>query len=430
MNVLLFSKLRNLSNKISTVKTSSGLQDDLTYAADNTTNYLKTATSLKNADKLLDSKVKSLDDGLLAATTNVNFASIQIDGVTVIDANGTWVGSPTNLQGTQGIQGIQGTQGIQGIQGRQGITGSQGTTGAQGTIGAQGTTGTTGVQGTSGTSVALKGSVTIPTDLGSIATKAVGDLYIVLTSGSYGGKNFSAGDGALWTGSVWENVGPIRGTQGITGAQGTTGATGAQGTTGVTGATGAQGTTGATGATGAQGTTGATGATGAQGIQGRQGITGSQGTIGSQGTVGTQGVQGPIGPSTQINASEDTTSNLFPVMVLAAGTNQSAKITSSKLAFNATTGYLTAIGFSAISDSRLKTNVESLSGAECLEIITKLNPVSFDWIESGKSTFGLIAQELEQIESKLVVDSGEYKSVEYTAIIPILIKAIQELVSK
>ena len=418
MNVLLFSKLRNLSNKISTVKTSSGLQDDLTYAADNTTNYLKTATSLKNADKLLDSKVKSLDDGLLAATTNVNFASIQIDGVTVIDANGTWVGSPTNLQGTQGIQGIQGTQGIQGIQGRQGITGSQGTTGAQGTIGAQGTTGTTGVQGTSGTSVALKGSVTIPTDLGSIATKAVGDLYIVLTSGSYGGKNFSAGDGALWTGSVWENVGPIRGTQGITGAQGTTGATGAQGTTGVTGATGAQGTTGATGATGAQG------------IQGRQGITGSQGTIGSQGTVGTQGVQGPIGPSTQINASEDTTSNLFPVMVLAAGTNQSAKITSSKLAFNATTGYLTAIGFSAISDSRLKTNVESLSGAECLEIITKLNPVSFDWIESGKSTFGLIAQELEQIESKLVVDSGEYKSVEYTAIIPILIKAIQELVSK
>ena len=418
MNVLLFSKLRNLSNKISTVKTSSGLQDDLTYAADNTTNYLKTATSLKNADKLLDSKVKSLDDGLLAATTNVNFASIQIDGVTVIDANGTWVGSPTNLQGTQGIQGIQGTQGIQGIQGRQVITGSQGTTGAQGTIGAQGTTGTTGVQGTSGTSVALKGSVTIPTDLGSIATKAVGDLYIVLTSGSYGGKNFSAGDGALWTGSVWENVGPIRGTQGITGAQGTTGATGAQGTTGVTGATGAQGTTGATGATGAQG------------IQGRQGITGSQGTIGSQGTVGTQGVQGPIGPSTQINASEDTTSNLFPVMVLAAGTNQSAKITSSKLAFNATTGYLTATGFSAISDSRLKTNVESLSGAECLEIITKLNPVSFDWIESGKSTFGLIAQELEQIESKLVVDSGEYKSVEYTAIIPILIKAIQELVSK
>ena len=391
MNVLLFSKLRNLSNKISTVKTSSGLQDDLTYAADNTTNYLKTATSLKNADKLLDSKVKSLDDGLLAATTNVNFASIQIDGVTVIDANGTWVGSPTNLQGTQGIQGIQGTQGIQGIQGRQGITGSQGTTGAQGTIGAQGTTGTTGVQGTSGTSVALKGSVTIPTDLGSIATKAVGDLYIVLTSGSYGGKNFSAGDGALWTGSVWENVGPIRGIQG---------------------------------------TTGATGATGAQGIQGRQGITGSQGTIGSQGTVGTQGVQGPIGPSTQINASEDTTSNLFPVMVLAAGTNQSAKITSSKLAFNATTGYLTATGFSAISDSRLKTNVESLSGAECLEIITKLNPVSFDWIESGKSTFGLIAQELEQIESKLVVDSGEYKSVEYTAIIPILIKAIQELVSK
>lgn len=376
MNVLLFSKLRNLSNKISTVKTSSGLQDDLTYAADNTTNYLKTATSLKNADKLLDAKVKSLDDGLLAATTNVNFASIQIDGVTVIDANGAWVGSPTNLQGT---------------------------TGSQGTIGAQGTTGTTGAQGTSGTSVALKGSVTIPTDLGSIAAELVGDLYIVLTSGSYGGKNFSAGDGALWTGSVWENVGPIRGIQGITGA---------------------------TGAPGAQGTSGATGTPGAQGIQGKEGITGSQGTIGSQGTVGTQGVQGPIGPSTQINATEDTTSNLFPVMVLAAGTNQSAKITSSKLAFNATTGYLTAIGFSAISDSRLKTNVESLSGAECLEIITKLNPVSFDWIESGKSTFGLIAQELEQIESKLVVDSGEYKSVEYTAIIPILIKAIQELVSK
>lgn len=96
---------------------------------------------------------------------------------------------------------------------------------------------------------------------------------------------------------------------------------------------------GAQGTTGTQGTTGIQGATGAQGTQG---ATGSQGTTGTQGATGTQGTQGASGPSTTINASDDTTdTSLFPVMVTAAGSNQTAQVAVTRnFAYNASTGTL------------------------------------------------------------------------------------------
>lgn len=88
----------------------------------------------------------------------VNLGSTNLDQV--INASGTWIGSPTNLQGPTGAQGVQGTQGVQGrqgttgtqgVQGTTGLQGVQGTTGIQGTQGVQGRQGTTGAQGIQGT---------------------------------------------------------------------------------------------------------------------------------------------------------------------------------------------------------------------------------------------------------------------------------------
>ena len=65
--------------------------------------------------------------------------------------------------------------------------------------------------------------------------------------------------------------------------------------------------------------------------------------------VGPTGPTGPIGPSTSINATNDTsTTTLYPVMVGAAGSNQTPKVrtTATALAYNASTGTLTASTFS------------------------------------------------------------------------------------
>lgn len=70
---------------------------------------------------------------------------------------------------------------------------------------------------------------------------------------------------------------------------------------------------------------------GAQGVQGTQGIQG----------ISVQGIQGITGPSTTLNATDDTTTaTLYPVMVGAAGSPQTPKVTTSKLNFNASTGAL------------------------------------------------------------------------------------------
>ena len=102
----------------------------------------------------------------------------------------------------------------------------QGPTGPQGP---QGPAGADGADGADGTSVVLKGSVNTVGDLPVGATQ--GDLYVVLADG----------DGYVWNGAAWANVGPIRGPKGDTGA------TGPQGPKGDTGATGAAGSDGANG---------------------------------------------------------------------------------------------------------------------------------------------------------------------------------------
>ena len=85
---------------------------------------------------------------------------------------------------------------------------------------------------------------------------------------------------------------------------------------------------------GTQGLQGNQGTQGVQGLQGNQGTQGVQGLQGLQGTQGTQGVQGTAGPSTTINATDDTaTTTLYPVMVGATGSNQTAKARSTAQAF-------------------------------------------------------------------------------------------------
>lgn len=126
--------------------------------------------------------------------------------------------------GAPGADGATGATGVQGPQGNDGATGATGVQGPQ------------GATGPAGSGVTIRGTATSwPPD----SNPDIGDMWILASPVPVGApENSSAGDGAVWTGMSWENVGPIRGPQGEAGP---TGAAGTQGLDGATGATGVQG---------------------------------------------------------------------------------------------------------------------------------------------------------------------------------------------
>jgi hypothetical protein len=90
------------------------------------------------------------------------------------------------------------------------------------------------------------------------------------------------------------------------------------------------------------------------------------------------------------------------------------------------------------SDERIKDNISPIESG--LDVVEKLNPVTYrykeEWSKDQSTQTGFIAQELlTALEGQVYVDGvvqqgGEYMSVAYQNIIPILTKAIQELNAK
>ena len=75
-------------------------------------------------------------------------------------------------------------------------------------------------------------------------------------------------------------------------------------------------------------------------------------------------------------------------------------------------GTVNAANFNTTSDATLKTNVETLTGS--LDAVKALRGVSFDWIESGNSEVGVIAQEVEAVVPDVVSTNDQgIKSVKY-----------------
>jgi hypothetical protein len=89
------------------------------------------------------------------------------------------------------------------------------------------------------------------------------------------------------------------------------------------------------------------------------------------------------------------------------------------------TGDLDVLGdISSSSDINLKENIKTVENS--LNTLTQLRGVSFDWKKTGRSSYGVIAQELEEILPELV-KNGEVKSVNYNGLIGVLIEAVKEL---
>lgn len=91
-------------------------------------------------------------------------------------------------------------------------------------------------------------------------------------------------------------------------------------------------------------------------------------------------------------------------------------------------GVVQASSFFQSSDARLKTNIVQLRWG--LAVIEKLRPVAFDWIADKRHAVGLIAQEVSSvIPTAVSANISGTLSVDYSQIIPYLVKGMQELSS-
>jgi len=175
--------------------------------------------------------VSSIGD--LPTTGNALADMYYVNGNTFIWDGSSWIDMGTNLgpAGTPGLKGDPGPQGVPGLDGDSAYevwlaAGNSGTVQDYliSLIGPQGPTGPQGIQGDIGPGISILGSLASTADLPS--TGNTGEGYLI-------GNDFY-----VWTGSAYQNVGPIRGPQGLQGPVGPTGQTGA---TGLTGAKGEQG---------------------------------------------------------------------------------------------------------------------------------------------------------------------------------------------
>lgn len=79
-----------------------------------------------------------------------------------------------------------------------------------------------------------------------------------------------------------------------------------------------------------------------------------------------------------------------------------------------------------VSSLRFKTNVKPFSSG--IELVNRLQPITFDWTTNGKGDLGLGAEEVAEIEPLLVTynDHGQVEGVKYDRIGVVLLNAVQE----
>jgi hypothetical protein len=136
------------------------------------------------------------------------------------------------------------------------------------------------------------------------------------------------------------------------------------------------------------------------------------------------------GEITKPDVVDDTTTNAnhYPTLVTAAsGETENLTVSSTKLYFNPSTGQLNATEFNSLSDETFKNSITPIQNA--LDLINEIDGISFVWNDTGKSSLGVSAQQLQKVLPQIVSDD-EVKTVNYNGLIAVLLQAVKELQSK
>jgi hypothetical protein len=90
----------------------------------------------------------------------------------------------------------------------------------------------------------------------------------------------------------------------------------------------------------------------------------------------------------------------------------------------------TSVLYNTTSDYRLKQDLKQFNG---LDLLNKIKTYDYEWKSDGSRMYGVIAHELQSVINYAVTgvkDGKEMQGVDYSKIVPVLIKAIQELNDK
>lgn len=129
--------------------------------------------------------------------------------------------------------------------------------------------------------------------------------------------------------------------------------------------------------------------------------------------------------ATNFNVAADNSTNSSHYVIFTGGATGNQRPNSdTALYYNPSSNTLNAGNFNSTSDIALKTDVTSIDGA--LSRLCNIEGVGFAWKKTGARTYGVIAQDVEK-EFPELVQTEEFKSVNYNGLVGILIEAIKEL---
>ena len=131
-------------------------------------------------------------------------------------------------------------------------------------------------------------------------------------------------------------------------------------------------------------------------------------------------------------ADDTSTAALYPVMgTITSGSLTAAKVSSTKMSFNASTGTLTVTALTESSSRTLKMNINPIDNA--LDAVLKLKGVTYDRKDgSSQNEAGLIAEQVNKILPNIVSkdEKGKPTGIHYTKLTAYLIEAVKSLQSE
>ena len=136
-------------------------------------------------------------------------------------------------------------------------------------------------------------------------------------------------------------------------------------------------------------------------------------------------------PASGATITDDITTNVNQYLGMSRSTSGAwlnAYTASTELFFNPYNSTLYSTVFQSLSDKNKKTNINTIENA--LDIVENINGVTFDWIDSGLPSAGLIAQDVEKYLPELISTAEGTKSLNYNGVIGVLVEAIKELSEK
>jgi len=176
----------------------------------------------------------------------------------------------------------------------------------------------------------------------------------------------------------------------------------------------------------ASGTSSSISTSGANSIISSAGTISAVGNITTAGTISAVGNISVSGTSSSISTTGGSSSISSAGTITAMGNITGGTITATGNITSSTGGF-TGKSFNSTSSIKYKENVKPLTNA--LNLIEKLQGVTFDWKETGKSDIGLIAEQVNEVVPEFVLkdEEGLPKAIDYGKLTSILIEAVKEL---